>query len=177
MAWGGSRSSHRCLSPSEGSQLYLLSMLVIPAGSLSAQGKNALTHPFDSPARFYGVFVSSAVQAAPHKLEPWLPGRKDRASSAAQGPFGSATPASDNWGHTGVRAVSLSQATALLGAGGPASGAAVLLKLLCGFLFFSLFLPPPPQVPRAGDSASGFIQKSLRVSDPHEASQCLDLLE
>lgn len=62
-------------------------------------------------------------------------------------------------------------------------GTAVLLKLLCGFLFFPLSLFPlhlhtlPSQVPRAGDSASGFIQKSLRVSDPHEASQCLDLLE
>lgn len=71
-------------------------MLVIPAGTLSAQGKNALTHPFDSPTRFYGEFVSSAVQAAPHKLESWLPGRKDRASPGAQGPFGGVTPVSDN---------------------------------------------------------------------------------
>ena len=158
-------------------------MLVITAGPLSAQGESALTRPFDSSARFYGVLVSSA----PHGLEPWLPGRRDRACPAAEGPSGGAIPASDNPvqppGHPD-HSQGWCQGCFGLSGYSPAWSRRPCLRRCSPFkaalwvsFLFSLSFFFSPQVPRAGDSASGFIQKSLRVSDPHEASQCLDLLE
>lgn len=59
--------------------------------------------------------------------------------------------------HVPVSGLPHSQNAAPLGAGGPASGTALLLKLLCGFLFFSLSLPPPPHCPpSSGSQGWGF---------------------
>lgn len=76
---GGLRRGHRCLSPSEGSQLYPFRLLVISAGPLPAQGEDSLTRPFDSPARFYGVFASTAPQAG--TVAPWQEGQSNPSSS------------------------------------------------------------------------------------------------
>lgn len=153
--------------------LYPCIVLVVPPGPCSARSRNATTR-FDE-------------MAAPHMRDTWLPGGRDGMSPAARGPFGGAlgNPA-QLWGaapqsRPGVRAASLSER-------GPAWRRGPCLRHCTPFkaaLWVSFLFPlssppptaPPLQVPRAGDSASGFIQKSLRVSDPHEASQCLDLLE
>lgn len=139
--------------------------------------------PLRAPFVLWGVCPLCGAGCAP-QAGPRAPGAEDRASPAAQGPLGGEAPASGNPGDAQTAVARRCHGCFAFSCDSPARSRRPCLRRCSPFraalwvsFLFSLFLFFFPQVPRAGDSAPGFIQKSLRASDPREASQCLDVLE